>query len=72
MLSFYGYTFSTVELNYTWYQMARAEAVARMVRKAPSHFRFSAKLTRPFFATAKNEQKNWLRRASPKAAISSA
>ncbi|WP_419175687.1 DUF72 domain-containing protein [Desulfosediminicola sp.] len=46
MLSFYGYTFSTVELNYTWYQMARAEAVARMVSKAPSHFRFSAKLTR--------------------------
>jgi len=46
MLSYYGYAFSTVELNYTWYQMARAEAVARMVQKAPPHFRFSAKLTR--------------------------
>lgn len=46
MLSLYGYSFSTVELNYTWYQIARAEAVARMVQKAPSHFRFSAKLTR--------------------------
>ncbi len=46
MLELYGRTFSTVELNYTWYQMARAEAVARMVAKAPSHFRFAAKLTR--------------------------
>lgn len=46
MLALYSRVFSTVELNYTWYQMARAEAVARMATKAPSHFRFSAKLTR--------------------------
>jgi len=46
MLELYSRVFSTVELNYTWYQMARAEAVARMAAKAPGHFRFSAKLTR--------------------------
>ena len=46
MLELYGQVFSTVELNYTWYQMARAEAVARMAAKAPAHFRFAAKLTR--------------------------
>ncbi|WP_136809728.1 DUF72 domain-containing protein [Desulfosediminicola flagellatus] len=46
MLELYANAFSTVELNYTWYQMARAEAVARMVEKSPPHFRFAAKLTR--------------------------
>lgn len=46
MQALYAHTFSTVELNYTWYQMARAEAVERMVAKAPAHFRFAAKLTR--------------------------
>lgn len=46
MLALYGRAFSTVELNYTWYQMARAEAISRMVAKAPKHFRFAAKLTR--------------------------
>jgi uncharacterized protein YecE (DUF72 family) len=46
MLELYGRVFSTVELNYTWYQMARAEAVTRMAAKAPAHFRFAAKLTR--------------------------
>lgn len=46
MLGLYGRCFSVVELNYTWYQMARAEAIARMVDKAPSHLRFAAKLTR--------------------------
>ena len=46
MLPLYAHSFSTVELNYTWYQMARAEAVARLVARAPSHFQFSAKLTR--------------------------
>lgn len=46
MLALYGRSFSVVELNYTWYQMARAEAVARMVEKAPPHLRFAAKLTR--------------------------
>lgn len=46
MLALYGRIFSTVELNYTWYQMARADAVARMVAQAPAHLRFAAKLTR--------------------------
>jgi uncharacterized protein YecE (DUF72 family) len=46
MLNLYGRCFSVVELNYTWYQMARAEALARMVEKAPAHLLFAAKLTR--------------------------
>jgi len=46
MLNLYGRFFSVVELNYTWYQMARAEALARMVEKAPAHLLFAAKLTR--------------------------
>jgi uncharacterized protein YecE (DUF72 family) len=46
MLGLYGRCFSVVELNYTWYQMARAEALARMVENAPSHLLFAAKLTR--------------------------
>lgn len=46
MLPLYGRRFSIVELNYTWYQMARAEAISRMLEKAPAHLRFAAKLTR--------------------------
>ncbi|MGW8193416.1 MAG: DUF72 domain-containing protein [Desulforhopalus sp.] len=46
MLGLYGRCFSVVELNYTWYQMARADALARMVEKAPGHLHFAAKLTR--------------------------
>ncbi len=46
MLSLYSRCFSVVELNYTWYQMARADAVSRMVSKAPEHLLFAAKLTR--------------------------
>ena len=46
MLGLYGRCFSVVELNYTWYQMARADALARMVAKAPAHLLFAAKLTR--------------------------
>ena len=46
MLGLYGRCFSVVELNYTWYQMARAEPLARMVDNAPSHLLFAAKLTR--------------------------
>lgn len=46
MLGLYGRSFSVVELNYTWYQMARAEAVSRMVNSAPAHLKFAAKLTR--------------------------
>jgi uncharacterized protein YecE (DUF72 family) len=46
MLSLYSRCFSVVELNYTWYQMARADAVSRMVSKAPDNLLFAAKLTR--------------------------
>lgn len=46
MLALYGRCFSVVELNYTWYQMARADAIARMVARAPAHLLFAAKLTR--------------------------
>ena len=46
MLALYGRRFSVVELNYTWYQMARAEALSRMVAAAPAHMLFTAKLTR--------------------------
>ncbi|MBU1567038.1 MAG: DUF72 domain-containing protein [Proteobacteria bacterium] len=46
MLGLYGRCFSVVELNYTWYQMARAEPLTRMVENAPPHLLFTAKLTR--------------------------
>lgn len=46
MLGLYGRSFPVVELNYTWYQMARAEALARMVAGAPERLLFAAKLTR--------------------------
>jgi len=38
--------FPIVELNYTWYQMPRADAIKRMVGKTPAGFRYAAKLTR--------------------------
>jgi uncharacterized protein YecE (DUF72 family) len=56
MLPLYARVFSIVELNYTWYQMARAEAVARLVAKAPEHFRFAAKLTRTL---THEREENW-------------
>jgi len=46
MLSAYGRSFSVVELNYTWYQMARSDALSRMLAAAPPHMLFAAKLTR--------------------------
>jgi len=46
MLGLYTRFFPAVELNYTWYQMPKADAVARMIRKAPPDFCFAAKLTR--------------------------
>ncbi len=46
MLGLYSQSFSVVELNYTWYQMARPEPLARMAAKAPPHLKFAAKLTR--------------------------
>ncbi len=46
MLSLYARVFPITELNYTWYQMPRAEAVERQRQKASSAFLFAAKLTR--------------------------
>ncbi|MBW2053308.1 MAG: DUF72 domain-containing protein [Deltaproteobacteria bacterium] len=46
MLSLYVKQFPITELNYTWYQMPRAEAVERQRRQTPSQFMFAAKLTR--------------------------
>lgn len=46
MLPLYTKQFSIVELNYTWYQMPRGDALVRMAKKVPAHFLFSAKLTR--------------------------
>ncbi len=46
MLPLYARSFPIVELNYTWYQMVRAEAISRMIEKAPESFLFAAKLTR--------------------------
>lgn len=46
MLDLYSRLFPVVELNYTWYQMARPEPLDRMLDRAPPFFRFTAKLTR--------------------------
>ncbi|MEJ2521054.1 MAG: DUF72 domain-containing protein, partial [Desulfuromonadales bacterium] len=46
MLDLYGRSFSVVELNYTWYQMARSDVLTRMLGAAPGHIVFAAKLTR--------------------------
>jgi len=46
MLGLYGRSFSVVELNYTWYQMARSDVLTRMLDTAPGHIVFAAKLTR--------------------------
>lgn len=46
MMCRYARIFPITELNYTWYQMPRAEAMERMVSQAPAGFLFTAKLTR--------------------------
>ena len=46
MLDVYVQKFQTTELNYTWYQMPKAEPVERLCAKTPDHFKFAAKLTR--------------------------
>ena len=46
MLQQYTQRFSVTELNYTWYQMPRAQAIERMRRQVPPDFHFAAKLTR--------------------------
>ncbi len=46
MLSVYAQTFPITELNYTWYQMPKADALERMRQQVPGTFRFTAKLNR--------------------------
>lgn len=46
MLSLYAERFPITELNNTWYQMPKAEAIERLRRQAPPGFVFTAKLTR--------------------------
>lgn len=46
MLPHYAGLFSVTELNYTWYQMPKAEAIERMRRLVGPDFFFAAKLTR--------------------------
>lgn len=46
MLPLYARRFAITELNYTWYQMPRADAVARQQRSVPPTFLFAVKLTR--------------------------
>ncbi len=46
MLSHYQRSFMTTELNYTWYQMPKAQSVDRMRQSAGPGFLFAAKLTR--------------------------
>jgi uncharacterized protein YecE (DUF72 family) len=57
MLPLYARQFPITELNYTWYQMPRAEAVERQRRQVPQEFLFAAKLTRTL--THEIDTQNW-------------
>ena len=57
MLPLYAQEFPVTELNYTWYQMPRAEAVERQRQLVPPGFRFAAKLTRTL--THEVDGKTW-------------
>jgi len=46
MLAQYARCFSITELNFTWYQMPKAEAIDRQRQQVPQEFLFAAKLTR--------------------------
>lgn len=46
MLPFYAQHFPVVELNHTWYQMPKAEALERQCRQTPREFLFTIKLNR--------------------------
>lgn len=57
MLPYYSSVFGITELNYTWYQMPRAEAIDRMQKTAGIDFMFAVKLTRTL--THEIEAKKW-------------
>jgi len=46
MLSYYAREFDTVELNYTYYRMPSARALAGMARRVPHRFTFTLKANR--------------------------
>jgi uncharacterized protein YecE (DUF72 family) len=46
MLQWYAQTFSITELNYTWYQMPKAQAIERMLQQVSQDFSFAVKLIR--------------------------
>ena len=58
MLQQYARRFSITELNYTWYQMPRAEAIERHRQQVPQGFMFAAKLTRTL--THEVDPQQWL------------
>jgi uncharacterized protein YecE (DUF72 family) len=62
MLSLYARQFPAAELNYTWYQMPKAEAVERQRSRVPPDFLFAAKLTRTL--THEIDPKTWKKDAA--------
>jgi uncharacterized protein YecE (DUF72 family) len=57
MLARYAQSFSITELNYTWYQMPRAQAVEGMLKQVPADFNFAVKLIR--YLTHEIDQNVW-------------
>lgn len=57
VLPLYAQHFGVTELNYTWYQQPKAEAIERRRRQAPASFLFAAKLTRTL--THEIEDSGW-------------
>jgi uncharacterized protein YecE (DUF72 family) len=57
MLQQYARYFLITELNYTWYQMPKAEAIERQCQQVPQEFLFAAKLTRTL--THEIDQQQW-------------
>ena len=62
MLSLYARRFPVTELNQTWYQMPKAEAIDRQRRQTPDNFVFSAKLIRSL--THDDWPEDWRRQAA--------
>lgn len=62
MLPLYAKRFPVTELNYTWYQMPKAEAVERQRRQVPADFVFAAKLTRTL--THEVDPQKWIAQAA--------
>jgi uncharacterized protein YecE (DUF72 family) len=62
MLQRYARCFLITELNYTWYQMPKAEAIERQCQQVPQEFLFTAKLTRTM--THEIDQQKWRNQAT--------